>query len=98
MTKTLRGQQVEIDNKRRTLNISILKPLGDLFSLSDRIIDYLIKDYAVVVNLPTTTKRLTYHDNPVRREVVRSKFPNSPDWHRYWFRFERENGNQIKLF
>ena len=49
MIKTLRGQNVSIGHKR--LYIEIRKPLGNVFSISDKIKEYMDKGYEVTIKV-----------------------------------------------
>lgn len=86
MIKKLRGQPVDIDTKYKTLTVKIFHPLGLVYSLSDKIVNYLSKGYTIVVNLPELTQEIKSISESFRKEEVKSKFENCPSWYRYWFR------------
>lgn len=98
MIKTLRGQDVDIDKTRKTLTISIFKPLDKVFSLSDRVIGYAMKGYKVQVNMPQGTQVITNESRPFQKEEIPSKFSGAEPWHRYWFMIKSEESKQERMF
>ena len=92
----LRGQLVTVDDNNKLLNVSIRKPMGKVFSLSDRIVSFLDKGYSVRVNLPKRTQTITDIKKSFQKEEVKSKFSGYPPWHRYWFVMEDEDENRDK--
>jgi hypothetical protein len=86
----LRGQKIALTNS--TLELTIHKPLGNRFTLSDKIVDYIRRGYTARVR--TGDKVITVTDKtPVLFvEKVRSKFPGIlPDWARYGYSFKEES-------
>jgi hypothetical protein len=101
MIKTLRGQPVDVDSKTKTVSVTIYKPLLTTFSLSDKIVEYLKKNYRIKVYLPDKECILTPQDKPFRVESVPSKFENLRPWHRHWFsipRVSKAEREQMRLF
>lgn len=96
MRRVIRGQEVEIIDK--DIFITIHKPLGGVFSISDILYNYLQDGFTVTASFPDGTKRyLTKQDVSFKKEPVKSKFPNASDWHRYWYRVKAEQ-KQEELF
>jgi len=94
----LRGQEVSLDIDKKQLSITIHKPLGNTFSLSDKLVSFLNKGYAICVTLPEGKKQIVESEKEVfRRETVKSKFVNAKDWYRYWFKIKTDQG-QKELF
>lgn len=88
--KKLRGQMVVLDSSNKKLIVSIHKPMGSVFSLSDKIVEYKRTGYEIVVNLPDRAISLTSKDKPFKIEEVKSKFAGYPPWYRYWFPIKPE--------
>jgi hypothetical protein len=89
----LRGQEVTISGK--TIKLSIRKPLGNVFSVNDKIYEYLKKGYELVVSLDGKEVKLDGSSSFLRREEVKSKYLGSPSWYRYWYRVQ--NNNQLSF-
>ena len=87
-TKKLRGQSIMIDRDIKEVFVKIQKPLDGMFSLSDKICEYLDIGYSVVVMLPRHTMIVTAKTPVVRTEIVKSKFAGSSNWSRNWYRIE----------
>lgn len=95
--KTLRGQQVLINKETGIVHIDIKKPYGNTFSLSDKAMNYLTKGYKIAVNLPDRKQIISKESIPFRKETVKSKFPGSKDWYRYWFRIQTKSEHKQQL-
>lgn len=87
----LRGQEVTISGK--TMKLSIYKPLGNVFSINDKVYSYLKRGYEVVVDVKGKEVRLDGSSSFLRKEEVKSKFMGSPSWYRYWYRIQ--NNEQL---
>ena len=98
MTRTIRGQEVNIDPHKKTVEVVIHKPLNNAYSLSDGVFGYLGKGYVVKVRLPQGEQVLSDLDCPFKVESVPSKFPNYPPWYRYWFMIVKRRREQMELF
>ena len=86
----LRGQTVDIDTKEKILYMKILKPNGKTFSISDRIVDYVNKGYAVHVEVLGKVQIITNMSKCFKEEEVTSKFAGYQSWYRYWFMIDNE--------
>lgn len=95
-TITLRGQKVRTDGRR--LYIEIYKPVGQSFSISDKIKGHLDKGGEVVVKVAGRLILLTRTTPFLWQERVKSKFPNSPDWYRFWYKIPSLEEEQKELF
>lgn len=90
----IRGQKVDSDGN--TLFLEIHKPLGNTFSISDKLKSYIDQGYLLKVRLPYHTVILTKDTPFLRKEIVKSKFSGAPDWARYWYKTTA--GEQKELF
>lgn len=104
MKKKYRGQEVEFQNGKILLTIE--KPLlrsGNIqFSINDKLYE-IIEDQNIPLRIETEIDDKLYYfdidkDTPFYfRESVNSKFPNAPDWHRYWYKFKPNVSGQAKM-
>jgi len=94
MLTTLRGQQVDITEK--TISLTIRKPRGRAFSISDKLYLMLKDGYNLKVQLPNNIQRLNSNSRPFKKETVPSKFFGLDPWYRYWFVIEPK-GKQFEL-
>ena len=88
--RAIRGQTVKIDSENKKIYVSIRKPMGNVFSLSDGIMKYHTSGYSIYVMLPNTTKIIKPTDEPFKREEVKSKFLDSHPWFRFWYVIEEK--------
>lgn len=96
MNKILRGQSVDFDELNKRLYIKINKPLGNSFSLSDKIVNRLKKGYTAIVSLPTKECIIQGSTGYIRKEERKSKFIDSPPYYLYWYNVKNER--QIELW
>lgn len=90
----LRGQEVLRCGK--TLYLTIKKPYGNTFSISDKLKSYINRGYTLCVKIPHKEVYITQETPFLRKEVVPSKFEGSDPWHRYWYK--TNVGEQKELF
>lgn len=98
MKTKIRGQEVDIFKPKKLIVIHIYKPKNKTFSLSDKLLSYTKKGYAIKVILPDGEKLITYHTRPFCKEEVPSHFPGAYAWKRYWFAYKPEVKGQLNLF
>ena len=98
MEKVLRGQKVFVDKANNLVLVTILKPKGNTFSLSDSIVGYIDKGYSIKVSLPNKYVMIGAEAKPIFTEKVKSKFFDSPPWYRYWFRIPITEQEQLRLW
>ena len=68
--------------------MEIYKPLGNIFSISDKVYGYIQRGYTAHIKLPTRSVKLDKETSYARKEEVKSKYAGSPSWYRYWFKIE----------
>ena len=95
MKKTLRGCEVEIDG--RSISMRINKPLGGVFSISDKVYNYIKKGYTGIIMLPDCIQIIKRETIPFKREEVKSKFAGCKPWYRYWFVIDRPKQEQLTM-
>ena len=79
----LRGESVEI--RGRKIYLAINKSQAGMFSISDKIREYLGKGFTAKVMVDGGVRYLK-GDTPYSfKERVKTKFPNASDWYRYWY-------------
>jgi hypothetical protein len=79
----LRGQ--EVFREGNILRFTINKPLGNVFSISDSIKRYIDSGCEAKIKVGEKEQTITKETPFIRKESVKSKFPESPDWYRYWY-------------
>jgi hypothetical protein len=92
----LRGQLVSIEGN--VVYLTINKPLGNKFSINDKLYNYLKRDKEIMVSIGKDKIKLNKDSKILFKEEVKSKFEGSPSWFRYWFNFTPINNKQLQLF
>ena len=79
------------------MRFTINKPLGNVFSISDSIKKYIDAGCEAKVKIGEKGEATITKETPfIRKESVKSKFPESPDWYRYWYSLSQQE--QMRLF
>lgn len=99
MIKYLRGVLVNLDKERKCLHMVIRKPLGDKFSISDKVKSYIDRGWKTFIQLPTETIVITKEKSYAKKETRLSKFSGAPHWYLYWYSIkEIKRQDQSELF
>jgi hypothetical protein len=95
----LRGQRAYVNHETKELWLYIRKPLGGVYSISDKAYELLtVNKYRVYVIMPEQTDTLE-EDTHFRAQRVQSKFPGCQPWYLYWFQVQKKkNEEQRELF
>tara|TARA_Y100001951_G_C11281325_1_gene265578 strand:- start:287 stop:610 length:324 start_codon:yes stop_codon:yes gene_type:complete len=98
----LRGIPVEV--RGNNVYVTINKPQKGMFSLSDKIKEYIDTGHNVFVEVDGETQIINKKISYAFKENVKSKFPTANDWSRYWYSIDKnesldiETGAQLELF
>ena len=76
-----------IDDEAKVIYVTINKPQGKVYSLSDKIVQKVDGGYRVVVTLPDCMQEITKESRWFKEETVPSKYGLEP-WHRYWYQIK----------
>lgn len=93
----LRGIPVFIHYK--TIFLTIHKPQNGMFSISDKLYDYINQGYTLVVTIRNGHKQnITKDTKYAFRETVPTKYGGMQDWNRYWYKIEKDELGQMRMF
>ena len=82
----LRGQTVQVNHTKKIVFVTIKKPLGRAFSISDSIYAFMGYGYSIECDVDGQKVILTDKSLQIRgREEVKTHYAGASNWYRYWY-------------